>query len=158
MPKIFANADWHSDSRVAQLQAQTAPNASRDERRPPIPAVMVLRFAHEQATRVTVTQGTWRAVLHLEFAPALPRAGEANPQFVATDTQVIANRAALRHEHIVRLDDQRAVQPNLRVGVQTTKTQRGSRAELTHRKLEAVESARLPNPLHVVFMLRNVRV
>ena len=102
MLQIFADADWRvqqSDARVTQLQAHAAPNASRDERRPPIPAVVVLGFAHEQTARVAVLQVARATVLPFEFAFALPRAGEANPQFVAAKAQAVADQGALRREH-----------------------------------------------------------
>ena len=161
MLQIFADADWRvqqSDARVTQLQAHAAPNASRDERRPPIPAVVVLGFAHEQTARVAVLQVARATVLPFEFAFALPRAGEANPQFVAAKAQAVADQGALRREHIIRLENERAIQPDLRIGVQPIKAQRGSLAELTHRKLEAVKPVGLPNPLHLLLMLREVRV
>ena len=159
--QIIGHRNGHmniNDSGRESLESHAAPETGGNQFRTPIPAVMVLGFAHKQPARVAVPQWSWPAVRGLESLAAIPRILEQNTQFVATNAKFLRDIHPMRHKKIIRLEGQFFVQPDFGKGVQTVETQVRPTRGFSHFKLEFVHPIGFANPLHVQFIHAEKRI
>ncbi len=85
---------------------------------------MVLRLADIQAAGIAVPEMAF-AEFGFDGLAAPQGRGKADQQLVGTLIQLARHRDAARHEHVLTLQNQLAVEPYLREGVQAVEAQIG---------------------------------
>ena len=143
-------AGHFGDAQVVCFEADALPRPGGQQRRAPVPAVVVRRLAHVEAAGVAVPQRSG-AVVGLEFAAAPQGAVETDPERVRAGREPPADVDAQRREHVVRRRQRLAVEPDAGEGVEAVEGQRQRFARGVGRDLEGqpVAPVALGHPLHV---------